>query len=159
MRNKLLAAAVAALLIGGVGDVAIATSARASTTVVYNHHLTNEQWVFTDGTTDFHPHGPPSPGDRNFLRFEISQNGNVVGYANVTCTFIFNGNSQCIGVDAITGRGDLILAGLVRPNGEAPPAVFDLAITGGTFAFSGARGDVHIENSPPGQETVTVHFE
>src|SRR5258708_5340389 len=107
MRHKIAAlVGVASITTGGL-IVATAGGAHAATNMTVIAHETNFQTPGQPPNTFPGQNGqPPAPGDRFFIRDDLTQDGTLVGFANVACTFTFNDNAMCTGVLALNGRGD-----------------------------------------------------
>jgi hypothetical protein len=91
------------------------------------------------------------PGDRLMTRDDLTQNGSPVGYLESLCTETFNYEFMCESTLALTNRGDLHISFLARANQHGVfgfPAVYDLIVDGGTFAFRNAHGSAHVVVSP-----------
>jgi hypothetical protein len=86
---------------------------------------------------------------------DILSNGKKVGTGRVVCTAQPDDAVVCNAVYTITGQGDLTLAGAVSGSNQRD---FYVAVTGGTQAFRGARGDDHITeiNDTDSRETFTL---
>ena len=157
--NYRIGAVATALSIGSGAMMYAPHVAHAANDMTFDNHLTNEQWLYADGTTSVGgPNRAPTPGTRFVLRFDMSQGGTIVGFSNVECTVTFNGNMLCSATDSITGVGDIVETGLIRNAGQGPPLVFDNVVSGGTFGYRGIRGDAHHHNTGPGTETETLNL-
>jgi hypothetical protein len=144
MRWKYRIAAVVGAAGIGLGALALtAGGAHAATTLRFTEHETNVEYVI-GGHATLSPTSPPGPGDSILFRSDLLQNGANVGFLNAQCVVIFNDNLSCGGFFAFNGKGDIYGTGLLR-NGASGniPSVFDIAITGGTFAYRNVHGDAH----------------
>ncbi|GAC1545879.1 MAG: hypothetical protein NVS3B12_34620 [Acidimicrobiales bacterium] len=157
------AIATASLAAGSAAAIIEAPPVGATVEFVLVSHTTNFEIVTQSGS--FVPSGPPppnapppAPGDRFFIRQDLSQSGAVVGFANIVCTATFNNNLLCDAIYAINGRGDLHLTALVRNGALSEPTVFDAVVNGGTFNFRGAHGDDHIVKLPNGDNQETFNL-
>jgi hypothetical protein len=143
-----------------VPAVTLFSSAPAGATFEFSFttHQTNFEAVI-GGKATLNPTSPPGPGDSFVIRDDILQNGATVGFDNVICTATFNDNVLCNAVFAFNGKGDLTLAALIRGETSAnSPQVFDVAVTGGTFAYRNAHGDAHAVNTSQTDTNWTVNF-
>jgi hypothetical protein len=148
---------VVAVLVGIPVVVAVtASQAGASSEFTVVSHTTNVEFIAARGVS-LVPTLPFVPGDRLVERADLTQNGAAVGFENAACTVIFNDNVMCDEIWAFTNKGDMQLSTLVRgaagPNG--PPAVADLIVEGGTFAFHGAHGFAHAVRLPNNDQSTT----
>jgi hypothetical protein len=158
MRKALVV--VLGLLVGtAVAVAATASQAGASSEFTVVSHTTNVEFI-TSGGASLVPSLPFVPGDRLVERADLTENGAPVGFENAACTVTFNDNVVCDEIWAFTNKGDLQLSTLVRgaagPSG--PPAVADLIVEGGTFAFRNAHGSAHAVRLPNGDQATTFAF-
>jgi hypothetical protein len=75
----------------------------------------------------------------------------IIGYDSGTCTFTRilsprEGLADCVATAVLHG-GSLTAQGVVEISSTGTPRPSDLAITGGTGAYAGARGTLHQRNS------------
>jgi hypothetical protein len=155
-RLALLAAAVAV----GAPAFIISNVAPAGATFEFGFstHETNFEAVI-GGHATLNPTSQPGPGDTFIIRDDILQNGANVGFDNVLCTVTFNDNVLCHAVFAFTNKGDITVQALVRGEaGQTSPKVFDVAVTGGTFAYRNAHGDAHAVATSDTDTNWTVNF-
>jgi hypothetical protein len=122
-------------------------------------HPTNFEFT-VNGQHTLQPTGAFAPGDSLVIRADLVQGGATVGFDNVNCVVTFNDNLLCDAVFAFNGKGDITGTALLRGGvaTEQGPAVFDGAITGGTFAYRNAHGDAHAVNQPNGDTNWTFNF-
>jgi hypothetical protein len=146
-------ALLAAALVVVVPTVALLSTAQAGADVElsFTEHPTNYEAII-GGHMTVNPTSPPGPGDTFVLRGDLLQGSTVIGYDNVKCTVTFNDNEFCDGVFAFAGKGDVFGSALLRGGASASctqqcPAIFDAAITGGTFSYRNAHGDAHAVNT------------
>jgi hypothetical protein len=153
-------AVAAGALVVAIPAVLMLTTSGAGATFEFSFttHQTNFEAVI-GGQASLNPTGNLGPGDGFVLREDIIQNGATVGYDNVDCTVIFNDNTLCNAVFAFNNVGDLTLNGLLRGEvGPNSPTAFDVAVTGGTFAYRNAHGDAHAVTVNPTDTNWTVNF-
>jgi hypothetical protein len=146
-------ALLAALAVGGGITVALtASQAGASSEFTLGSHLTNIEFITAQaGPSTSLPASPMVPGDRLITRDDLTQNGSPVGHLENMCTLTFNNEFMCEQTFALTNRGDMhsfFLARGNRPSVFGFPAVYDLIVDGGTFAFRNAHGSAHGVASP-----------
>jgi hypothetical protein len=140
---------VVALVVGGAVTVAVtASQAGASSEFTLGSHLTNLEFITAQaGPSTSFPASPMVPGDRLVARDDLTQNGSPVGYLESICTDTFNSEFLCDSTYALKNRGDLHASFLARGNPHFSfsfPAVYDLIVDGGTFAFHNAHGSAHV---------------
>ena len=160
MTRRVLIRLSAILFAGGVGVVATASQAGASSEFTVLNHKTNVEFVTATGASLVRP-GAFVPGDRIVLRDDLSENGVLVGYSNSVCTVTFNDNVLCDLILAFANTGDIhataLLRGSVGPSG--PPTVFDATVDGGTFAYHTAHGSAHVVTQANGDQLVTFSLD
>jgi hypothetical protein len=157
--KRRLALFVAALFVAAPAVVMLqSTQAGATIEFGFTEHPTNAEFVI-NGQKTLQPTAPPGPGDVIVFREDLLQGSTNIGYDNGTCTVTFNNNAFCVAVFAFTNKGDITVTALLR-NGamEGQPAVFDAAVTGGTFAYRNAHGDGHAVNQPNGDTAWTLNL-
>jgi hypothetical protein len=134
-------AVVASLAVTAPVVVALtAAQAGANVEISFVERQTNTEFV-VNGATTLQPPAALQPGDRIIFRSDLLQGSTTIGFDNGFCTVEFNDNALCEAVFAITGKGDFTAIGLLR---GLTPSVFDIAVTGGTFAYRNAHGDAHV---------------
>jgi hypothetical protein len=158
MTRRLASVAAALVVTAPVLVMLSSHPAGANFEFSFTSHQTNIEFVI-GGHATVNPTSQPGPGDQAILRDDLLQGGNVVGYDNSICTITFNDNVLCTGVFAFTNKGDVSITTLIRNelvgNG---PSVFDVAITGGTFAYGNAHGDGHAVNTSATDTNWTFNF-
>ena len=146
--RKVLALLAALAVGGGIAVGATASQAGASSEFTLASHLTNVEFITAQaGPSTSFPTSPMVPGDRLITRDDLTQNGSPVGHLEAMCTVTFNNELMCESIAALTNRGDLHGSFLARANQpilSGFPAVYDLIIDGGTFAFHNAHGSAHV---------------
>jgi hypothetical protein len=156
--RKVMALLLALVVGGGVVVAVTATQAGASSEFTLGSHLTNLEFITAQaGPSTSIPTSPMVPGDRLITRDDLTQNGSPVGHLENMCTLTFNNEFMCEEDIAITNRGDLHSSFLARGNQPSVfgfPAVYDLIVDGGTFAFRNAHGSAHVVANG-GDATVT----
>jgi hypothetical protein len=146
--RKFVVLVVALVVASGITLAVTATQAGASSEFTLGSHLTNLEFITAQaGPSTSFPTSPMVPGDRFVTRDDLTQNGSPVGHLESMCTVTFNSEFMCESTFALTNRGDLHASLLARGNPNfsfAFPAVYDLIVDGGTFAFSNAHGSAHV---------------
>lgn len=88
----------------------------------------------------------PFAGDELLFRYELyttPDRANRVGSAGFVCQYVFDKNATCDASYQLKD-GSLIATGVFNFNANT----FTLAITGGTYAYRGAKGHIHASGSP-----------
>lgn len=95
-------------------------------------------------------------GDKLVFSTNLWRQGERVGRLGVECTVTSTRTEdlQCLAT-ARFGNGQITVQGLLR--GE--PESFVLAVTGGTGAYFGAEGSVHVLQVSENREILTFHLE
>jgi hypothetical protein len=88
---------------------------------------------------------------------KIGRAGGVCTVVRVTDAEKFSGTAQCV-VTLSLPDGQITVQGLLEFTGDELPAPFDLAITGGTDAYSDAGGQVTVEETSDTEATLTLHL-
>ena len=157
IRRLALFAGVVAVAVPALMVVATAPAGATFEFSFVSHSTNFEAVIGGHATTD--PQSQPGPGDSFVIRDDLLRGSTVIGFDNIVCTVTFNDNTMCNAVFAFTGKGDLMGTALLRGGaGQSGPSVFDGAITGGTFAYRNAHGDVHITTLPNGDSENHVNF-
>lgn len=122
-------------LTAGVAAVAavalLATSGSAQTAAPTTLHLVEKD----QKNVGFFPKHNPRQGDR--FGFGSTVSGDETGNNRGICTVIGTGQALCVVQESLS-KGTLTAEGLIRLRGRAHNTPF--AVTGGTGAYSGARG-------------------
>lgn len=85
----------------------------------------------------------PSLGDVHVATSDLYRDGELIGYDGVTCTTVRVTDQPYDSCYISQRYGDGILsAQVIKPRSESS---FYAAITGGTGAYSGARGEIHVD--------------
>jgi Allene oxide cyclase barrel like domain len=97
-----------------------------------------------------------SLGDEFVFSANLMRQGERVGRLGVECTVTSTRTEdvQCVAT-ARFGNGQITVQGLLR--GE--PESFLLAVTGGTGAYLGTEGSVHVQQVSDTREILTFHLE
>lgn len=130
---------VAALgLLGATAAVAASEDTTAAGTVTWKMIGEGVSIEFINRNGDV-----PSLGDVHVATSDLYRDGKLVGYDGVTCTTV-RVTDQPYDSCYITQRyaDGLLSAQVIKPRSESN---FYAAITGGTGAYSGARGQIHVD--------------
>ena len=157
-RNRLLAAA-AALTAAGIGGAIVAATAEAApapapvgATISFTQHTLSDR-SFNLGSG----HGF-AVGYVELVATKLMHGGRQIGHdgASYTVTRLGSGSAdEAVSAVEVLARGQIDLSGLVTstPSG---PGTFQLAVTGGTGSYSGARGYATV--APGSAPAVTIHL-
>jgi hypothetical protein len=158
-RKHLLAAAATAFAVVGIGGTVVATTAAASptpasagTTIVLTAH------AISDRSFNLAPGHGFVVGSVELAASRLMHGGKQIGHdaESYTVTRLSGGSAdQMVAAVEVLAHGQIDLSGLVTstPSG---PGTFQLAITGGTGSYSGARGyAIVVPNDAP---TITIHL-
>ena len=148
--RKVLALVLALVVGGGTAVSVTASRAGASSEFTLLVHTTNFEFVNAHGASSV-ASLPFAPGDRIVDRNDLTESGRPVGYSMEVCTVTFNDNLMCDEIYSLTNQGDLHTSTLIR----GLPAVWDLIVDGGTFAFRNAHGSAHVVILPNHDGMVT----
>jgi hypothetical protein len=99
----------------------------------------------------------PFAGDRSIFTFALfgsHSTANRIGSALFVCEYEFNQNAFCSASYTLP-KGSLIGTGYFNFNAET----FDIAVTGGTGKYAGARGLLHADKTVKKLQRLTVKFE
>ncbi len=99
-------------------------------------------------------------GDRSVFTHELSRDGEVVGFDGGTCTVvrIDDGRSYIVcNVSMSLPDGTIAFQTFVEE--VFPPPPFFAAVTGGTGAYRGARGEMHIDPASPETHFYTLYLD
>jgi hypothetical protein len=89
---------------------------------------------------------PPSPGDSFLISETLTKHGGDFGSVYIQCTFVIADVTQCAATfDLPTGQ--ITAQGVIHQGAFDEVADFTQAVTGGTGAYSGAGGTVHVQDS------------
>jgi hypothetical protein len=144
MRKRLMSVTVGLAVATGT-VVFTAQQAGASQEFSLVARQTNFELFGASGLGTTEPQAPPAIGDRFILREDLLRGTAVVGFDNIICTVTFNDNLLCDAMFSFAGKGDIHATALLRGGAsEQGATVFDATIDGGTYAYSNARGMVHL---------------
>lgn len=99
-------------------------------------------------------------GDRSVFTHELSLDGETVGFDGGTCTVVRldDGHSHIVcNVSMSLPEGTIAFQTFVEE--VFPPPPFFAAITGGTGAYRGARGEMHIDPASPETHFYTLYLD
>jgi hypothetical protein len=137
-----LAAGLVAMAMGGISLARAGGSDRTFT-------ITEKQVSATFVSITHTPKG--GPGDEAIFRsVTMNSSGKRLGSSSVICTIVFGGKLQCNGIYTLPG-GTLTGTALV-PQSQTSTAPVQVAITGGTGRYDGARGQA---TTTPQSQTVS----
>lgn len=99
-------------------------------------------------------------GDRSVFTHELSRDGEVVGFDGGTCTVVRleDGQSHIV-CDVSMNLPDGTIAFQTFVEEVFPPPPFFAAVTGGTGAYRGARGEMHIDPASPETHFYTLYLD
>jgi hypothetical protein len=122
------------------------------------HKATSHRFTLTTKTLDeaLVDVGKPglSLGDANVLTEDVHRDGDRIGTADINCTIVrvdpvtHSFAAQCLNTTAIPG-GQITTHGYVTSD-EIEKVPFQQAITGGTGAYEGARGQLTVDEAGDG---------
>jgi hypothetical protein len=135
----LVAAVVAGVLGAGLVSAVAATGIVEEETLVVGEHTVNGKVLDLAGVPDDF-----RPGDRYIFRSELTDADGGAGHLWVDCSVHFAKNDVCTQVYRITGRGTVVVTGLVPASELHVDGTWTLAITGGTGDFENVRGSVTV---------------
>jgi hypothetical protein len=99
-------------------------------------------------------------GDKSVFTHELQVDGETVGFDGGVCTVVrLEGGERWIVCDVSMSLPDGTLAFQTFVNEEFPPPPFFAAITGGTGAYRGARGEMHIDPASPETHFYTIYLD
>jgi hypothetical protein len=139
-----LAPVAALALAGGIASSGTAQSGTATRTITF-HAKTARGGFF--------PKGRPHLGDRFGFTDTITGSDGSKGHDYGSCTYIAKNQSVCQ-VQFVTNRGQLSAQVPVTNNGRSNTG----AITGGTGAYIGARGQGTAKNISKTKTVITVEL-
>lgn len=99
-------------------------------------------------------------GDRSVFTHELSLDGEVVGFDGGACTVVrTEGGERWIlcNVSMKLPEGTIMFQTFIEE--KFPPPPFYTAITGGTGAYRGARGEMHIDPASPDTHFYTIYLD
>ncbi len=99
-------------------------------------------------------------GDRSVFTHELSHDGEVVGFDGGSCTVVRleDGHSHIVcNVSMNLPDGTIAFQTFVEE--VFPPPPFFAAVTGGTGAYRGARGEMHIDPASPETHFYTLYLD
>ena len=126
----------AALLIALVASSAAATKTGNRDVTKVEVEIEGESDYFVDND----PQSQPSGGDLFGNTGRLVSDGEKVGNISVACTVVSETHAQCVAAFKLFGRGDLELAGRIKPESDR----FTVAIVGGTREFRNSGGVARI---------------
>jgi hypothetical protein len=105
--------------------------------------------------------GEPGLGDQSVFTHDVYRDDERVGFDGGVCTVVR--------IDDDGTRHILCTVNMSLPEGTLtfqtfmpetfPPPPFYTAVTGGTGAYAGARGEMHIDPASPDTHYYTIHLE
>lgn len=99
-------------------------------------------------------------GDRSVFTHALSLDGQEVGFDAGVCTVVrLEGGEPYIVCTVSMNLPDGTMAFQTLLKDQMPPPPFYAAITGGTGAYRGARGEMHIDPASPDTHYYTIHLE
>ncbi|MGH3159630.1 MAG: allene oxide cyclase barrel-like domain-containing protein [Streptosporangiaceae bacterium] len=99
-------------------------------------------------------------GDRSVFTHEISLDGEPVGFDGGVCTVVrLDGGHSYIVCNVSMNLPDGIIAFQTFVEEVFPPPPFFAAVTGGTGAYRGARGEMHIDPASPETHFYTLYLD
>jgi allene oxide cyclase-like protein len=151
MRSKLGALAGILLLSAIVAGASLSVASAGETELRFRAKTTEQEFV------DLGEKGE-SLGDQFIFHDVLRQGGERVGHDGGVCTLtsLDLSQSQCV-VTAWLADGQITAQGLIEPTGEFPER-FVFAITGGTGAYEGASGEVHVIQKTETLARIIVHL-
>lgn len=99
-------------------------------------------------------------GDRSVFTHALFLDGEEVGFDGGVCTVVRleNGESYIVcNVSMNLPDGTIAFQTFIKD--QIPPPPFYAAITGGTGAYRGARGEMHIDPASPDTHYYTIHLD
>jgi Allene oxide cyclase barrel like domain len=163
MRVKLAVAGIAAAMLA-VGGVTLASAHPAGSShdhgvrVIKVFALTVQSASLDLGDPGF------SLGDQQVFADDLydHKGGTKVGTDGVVCTIVRitdastgSGTAQCLATASLAD-GQLTTQGFISFTGNALPAPFQNAITGGTGAYANARGQITVEELSDTESNITA---
>ena len=141
---------------------AVAAIALTSLTPASAHQSRGHAFTITTKTIDETPVDitkPPRLGDTNVITEDVIQNGKKIGTSDLMCTVVrldlakhfFAG--QCLNTTVLPG-GQITAHGYVTSD-QIEKVPFEQAITGGTGAYTGARGVLTVDEAGDGPAHLT----
>ncbi len=103
---------------------------------------------------------PPSPGDELLISETITKDGNDFGSLYIECTYIVADVTQCAATFDLP-NGQITAQGVVHQGSFEGQEVanFDQAVTGGTGAYAGVGGTVHVLDAAEDGVPSVYHLE
>ena len=100
-------------------------------------------------------------GDRSVFTHELSRDGEVVGFDGGTCTVVRlqDDGRYYLVCNVSMNLPDGTIAFQTFVEEVFPPPPFFAAITGGTGAYRGARGEMHIDPASPETHFYTLYLD
>jgi hypothetical protein len=155
----------ALLAVAGGAVASAAPVAPASTGVSSNHGSRDRVMTLVARPSDgaFLDDGAAglSLGDKTIFTNDLYRGGKKVGYDGVVCTVVRVNPQRTINCTISMQLPEgMIAAQLLRVEPlPPPPTPFFIAITGGTGAYEGARGQIHVDPSSPTEHIATVYLQ
>ena len=99
-------------------------------------------------------------GDRSVFTHALSIDGEEVGFDGGVCTVVrLEDDISYIVCNVSMHLPDGMITFQTFIQDQIPPPPFYTAITGGTGAYRGARGEMHIDPASPDTHYYTVHLD
>ena len=123
-----------------------------------SHRITITTKTLTEAQVDVGEHGP-SLGDGNVITEDAYRDGEKVGTSDLSCTVVRLDlvkhffAAQCLSTTVLPG-GQITTQGYVTSD-EIEKVPFKQAITGGTGAYAGARGELTVDEAGDGPAHLT----
>ncbi len=99
-------------------------------------------------------------GDRSVFTHQVLRDGEAIGFDGGSCTVVRieedGGYYILCNVSMMLDEGTLSFQTFVKE--VFPPPPFYAAITGGTGAFAGAQGEMHIDPASPDTHFYTIYL-
>lgn len=141
--------AVAALTAGSVAPATGSGSGSGGGWTIRVVSVNTEEAFIDVGEPDF------SLGDQFVFSSNLKRYGERVGHSGVVCTItsVSREESQCVGTVRLR-RGQIAVQGLIAGS----PGRFALPVTGGSGAFEGVGGEMHVRERSGGREVLLFHL-
>lgn len=99
-------------------------------------------------------------GDRTVFTHALLRDGEEIGFDGGVCTVVRLENGEpYIVCNVSMNLPDGTIAFQTFMKDQIPPPPFYTAITGGTGAYRGARGEMHIDPASPDTHYYTIHLD
>ena len=142
--------------------VALAALTITSLSPAAAHNAKRSVFTITTKTIDETPADhtkPPKLGDTNVITEDVYRDGKKVGTSDISCTIVRLDKAadffamECLNTTALSG-GQISTQGYVTSD-EEEQVPFKQAITGGTGAYEGIRGQLTIDDRRDGPAHLT----